>query len=318
MKSYLITGATGYVGSMLVKYIKGMDETSAITALVRDRTKAEGMLPDGVEIIVADLCDGSAMGNIKCEYDYLIHCASVTKSSEMITHPVEVIQSIVNTTQNILELAKRCRLKSMVYLSSMEVYGKTDCSDGHRVSEDELGDIDLFNVRSCYPLGKRMAENICYSYYKEYGIPVKIARLAQTFGQGILLDDNRVFAQFSRAVKNGTNIVLHTKGSSVGNYCSINDAVAGLMLILECGLDGEAYNVVNEENTMTIRQMADLVADQIANGKIRVVYDIPNDNKYGYAADTNLRLSGEKITALGWCPKDDMIQMYMEALHGIG
>lgn len=321
MGKYIITGATGYIGSMLVKHIKEKDKDAEITVFVRDRIKAENMLPYDVRIVEIDLCDrrcAERLSETGIRADYIIHCVSVTASAEMITRPVEVIESIVNTTQTILMYARQCRIKSMVYLSSMEVYGNVNCPKGHRTTENEVsqGAIELLASRSCYPMGKRMAENICYSYFKEYGVPVKIARLAQTFGEGVLPSDKRVFAQFAKAAKEGNDIVLHTQGHSVGNYCGIHDAVSGIMTILEKGVSGEAYNVVNEANTMTIRQMAEFVADKIADGKINVVYDIPKDNQYGYAVDTALRLSGEKLKSLGWEPKEDLENMYFQLMKG--
>lgn len=321
MNSYLITGATGYIGSMLVKHINETDENASITALVRNRSKAENMLPHGVEIIESDLCDRRCEERLTeagIRANYIIHCASVTASAEMISRPVEVTESIVNMTQNILGFARHNRVKSMVYLSSMEVYGSISNVDGHRITEEEVsrGEVELLASRSCYPLGKRMAENICYSYYTEYGIPVKIARLAQTFGEGVLPSDKRVFAQFAKAVKENKDIVLHTQGRSMGNYCGIHDAISGIMTILEKGVNGEAYNVVNEANTMEIRQMAEFVANTIARGKIKVVYDVAENNQYGYAADTSLRLSGGKLVSLGWEPKEDLGDMYAQLIMG--
>lgn len=313
---YLITGATGYIGSMLVKnLLLQSNEENQINVVVRDINKAKKMLPEKVKIFAVDLNDTQAVRQLNGSYDYIIHCASITKSSEMLANPVEVIESIVNTTQNVLELAKRCNVKSMVYLSSMEVYGNIDCSDGHRVEETQLGDLNIFNVRSCYPMAKRMVENICFCYYKEYRVPVKIARLAQTFGAGILPTENRVFAQFARAAYNNENIVLHTEGNSMGNYCDIQDAVNGILCILQKGVAGEAYNVVNEANTMTIRQMAELVAQKIAHGNIQVTFDIPEKNQYGYAAETGLRLSGEKLRKLGWKPVKGLEEMYVDVLQ---
>lgn len=319
MKKYMITGATGYIGSMLVKYIREKHKDAGIMVLVRDRAKAENMLPHDVQIIESDLCDRRCAERLSekgIRTDYIIHCVSATASAEMIARPVEVTESIVNTAQMILTYARQSRIKSMVYLSSMEVYGSIGNSDGHPVTEEEAsrGAVELSASRSCYPLGKRMAENICCSYYKEYGVPVKIARLAQTFGEGVLPSDKRVFAQFARAAKEGKDIVLHTQGHSVGNYCGIHDAVSGIMMILEKGADGEAYNVVNEANTMTIRQMAELVAGRIAGGRIKVVHDIQKDNPYGYAADTALRLSGEKLRFLGWAPEEDLENMYFQIM----
>lgn len=318
MATYLITGATGYIGSMLVRYIKEKDNEAEVIALVRDKEKAISMLPGDVQVIQVDLvidCWENFFDTYSVSGDYIIHCASTTKSTDMILRPVEVIESIVNTTQYVMRLAKGCQVKSVVYLSSMEVYGDIDCSDGHRVTEDEMGKVDILDTRSCYPLGKRMAENICFSYYKEYGVPVKIARLAQTFGRGVLHTDNRVFAQFANSVKNGKDIVLHTEGKSIGNYCSIDDVLEAIDLILKKGENGEAYNVVNEENTMSIRSMAELVAGKIAGNRIGVVFDIPIENRYGYAKDTGLRLSSDKLEKLGWMAKDDLVKMYRDMIE---
>ncbi|MGL5559490.1 MAG: NAD-dependent epimerase/dehydratase family protein, partial [Paraclostridium dentum] len=159
-------------------------------------------------------------------------------------------------------------------------------------------------------LGKQMAEHYCSSYYREYDVPVKIARLAQTFGEGTLKDDTRVFSQFAKCVIENKDIVLHTKGDSVGNYVESSDAVSALFILLNYGINGEAYNIANEESTMTIFEMAELVANEIANRKIKVIFDIPKSNIYGYAQKTELRLSSSKIRGLGWEPKYNMKDMY--------
>ncbi len=308
MKKYLITGATGYVGSMFVKDLYASD--AEITVIVRNPEKAVSMLGERPKLLVGDITDKAFMDGIGGEYDHIIHFAATTKSAEMVERPVETLEGIIAGTGNVLEIARRSNIKSMVYISSMEVYGNIDCSDGHRVKEDEPGNIDLFNVRSCYPLGKRMAEHLCFLYHKEYGVPVITARLAQTFGKGILLGENRVFAQFAGAVINKKDIVLHTEGLSMGNYCEISDCIRGLHILLEKGSFGEAYNIVNEESTMSIRGMAELVASDVAEREINVVTEIDDKNR-GYAADTLLRLSGEKMRRLGFEPKVSLKDTYI-------
>jgi len=321
----LITGATGYIGSMLTDFIMQnkniRDKIEKIVLPVRDVRKACRVLRKfmnqgdvEIKLVEASLKELSAE-SIPMPVDYIFHCAAVTKSAEMTAYPVEVLDGIVQGTRNVLELARCKRVKSMVYLSSMEVYGRIE--NDARTGEDELGDVDLFSVRSCYPLGKRMAEHYCYDYFKEFGVPVKIARLAQTFGKGVPAEDNRVFAQFARAVAEGRDIVLHTKGKSVGNYCEIGDTLNALWLILTQGCNGEAYNIVNEENTMSICEMAHFVAEKIAGGKIKVVFEIDENNSHGYAADTNLRLSSEKLCALGWKPLKNMEEMYHDLMESI-
>lgn len=322
--TWLITGVTGFVGSLLTKYLMGQPEykngTLRILGLVRDEEKAKKVFAENscenLQFIKADLCDAQAVLSITGPVDYIVHCAAATASAYMISNPVETADGIVLGTRNMLELAKFKKVKSMVYVSSMEVYGSVTDIGCPRI-EEELGAVALNSPRSCYPLGKRMAEHYCHAYFKEYGVPVKIARLAQTFGTGVRPEDNRVYMQFARAAKEGRDIVLKTQGRSYGNYCSSEDAIAALLVLLEKGSDGEAYNVVNEVNTMRICEMAELVASQVAEGHIAVRIEVEDASKTGYAPDTELRLSGAKLRALGWQPTKTLVEMYEDILQVI-
>jgi nucleoside-diphosphate-sugar epimerase len=178
-----------------------------------------------------------------------------------------------------------------------------------------LGFVNPLVVRSNYPESKRMCENLCVAYNSEYGVPVKIARLAQTFGAGVLPSENRVFAQFARSAMEKKNIVLHTTGKSEGNYAYLSETIMAIMLILLKGKNAEAYNVANEECHTTIADMAKMVAEEIANGEIKVVFDIPEDNVFGYAADTHMRLSSEKLRDLGWKPKVGLKDAYIRMMR---
>lgn len=313
---YLVTGATGYIGSMLVAEL--LRQGCQVTVLVRDPEKLPAAWRESLPVIRADLTEPIKRWPLPESWKklHIFHCAAATQSAEMVRHPVEVADSIVLGTRHMLELARRFGAESMVYLSSMEVYGQISCEAGQRIGEETLGQVDLTQPRSCYPMAKRMAENYCCLYAQQYGVPVKIARLAQTFGRGVPATDNRVFAQFARAVESGTDIVLHTPGTSMGNYCDLDDALQALLFLDVHGEPGQAYNVVNEENTMMIREMAQMVAARLAQGRIRVVFDIPADNRYGYAAPTGLRLSGQKLRDLGWQATTPLVEMYRKLLHG--
>lgn len=310
-KKILITGATGYIGGMLVKEFCNDNDVSVI---IRNVSYKDKFSPK-VNVYVMDINDENAVLSIDDSYNYIIHCASPTKSVFMMTNPSITYNTITNGTENILKLAENLKVESMVYLSSMEVYGVVDRQ--HRIKEEELGFVDESNPRSCYPLGKRKAEELCKKYFYEQGVPVKIARLAQTFGRGVLADDNRVFMSFAKSVLSNEDIILYTKGDSMGNYCDIEDAIEAIKLLLIKGVSGEAYNIVNEATTMTIREMAELVADKIANRSIKVRIEEKDLSVTGYAPDTGLRLSGEKICALGWSPTKDLAQIYEEVLMDI-
>ncbi len=320
----LITGSTGLIGSLCVKAIAqyNASHTDFITvvAMARNAEKvrdvfadeiAEGIL-DKVQFIYQDICEPIPC-DLRC--DYIVHTANSTTSKFFISNPVEVIESIYTGTKRVLDYAVEKHVKGIVYLSSMEVFGQVDSEE--RICEEQLGYLDIHNIRSCYSEGKRLAELLCTSYASEYRLPVRIARLAQTFGAGVLKTENRVFAQFARSAMRGEDIILHTKGQSVGNYCYTADVIRALFLLLTEGENGEAYTIVNEETTRTIAEMAQMVAQCFSNGKSKVVFDIPEYNQFGYAPNTKMRLSSEKINRLGWKATFDLTEMYRRMLPSL-
>ena len=124
-----------------------------------------------------------------------------------------------------------------------------------------------------------------------------------------------MFAQFARSAIAGENIVLHTEGKSRGNYCYISDLVLGLFTILFKGGNGEAYNIANPDASVTIREMAELVADKISGGKVKAVIEMPEDiEKRGYAPNTAMRLSADKLMKLGWKPEFGLEEMYQRMI----
>lgn len=318
-KTVFVTGATGLVGSYTVRALAAINRIHRcgmqIIGMVRSAEKARsiyGALLDrgDVSLFLGDVRSAIAYDG---PVDYVIHGASVTASKEMVTAPVETIATAINGTEHILRFAKEKQVTSMVYISSMEMYGTPDPTLDY-VTEQDYGFVDVLQVRSCYPEGKRMCECLCAAYAHEYQLPVKIARLAQTFGAGVGPGETRVFAQFARSLIHGEDIVLHTAGNSYGNYCATCDCVRGLLTILLRGNQGEAYNVVNERTNIRIRDMAQMIADQ-SGGTIQVRFDIPEDAlKYGYAPDVKMHLSGAKLRALGWEPSLDLPEMYQRLI----
>ena len=302
-KEILITGATGFVGSQLVKALLAANRIHALSlrviAQIRNREKAGQVYGDLLKRGDLILLPGDITQPLETDraVSFLIHCAAQTSSKEMVTHPVESIHTALAGTRAVLELARAKQMESVVYLSSMEVYGDADGGD-RRVTEGEAGYIDFLKPRGGYPEGKRMCECMCAAYAAEYAVPVRIARLAQTFGAGVPASDRRVFAQFARSAMAGEDLVLHTRGESFGNYCYIADAVLGILTILLDGENAQAYTVVSEAATMRIREMAALVSARFGTGD--VVFDLDESGQRGYAPDTRLRLSGKKLARLGW------------------
>lgn len=317
-----VTGATGLIGVSLVRALLCVNRIKKldiqVLAFVRNLDKAKKILGDFLNrkdfvLLVGDVTEKI---EVTQKIDYIFHCASITTSKIMISNPVETILTSVEGTKNVLFLAKKHKCTSVVYVSSMEVYGtfKTVHND---VTEEDLGYINPLALRSNYPESKRLCENMCVAFQSEYDIPVKIARLSQTFGAGILAEENRVFAQFARSVMEGKDIVLHTRGMSEGNYCYTRDTIIGLFLILLKGENAGVYNVANPETHVTIVDMAKMVCEKIGNGKIKVVFDIPESNSFGYAADTKMKLNSDKLKKLGWCPQIGLEEAYRRMIQSM-
>ena len=230
---------------------------------------------------------------------------------------METIATAIDGTRNVLELARRCKVKGFLYLSSLEVYGVP--AEGHvKMQESEAGYIDSMKVRSCYSEGKRMVECLCASYASEYGVPAKVVRLSQTFGAGVAYTDGRVFAQFARSAIEGADIVLKTKGETLRNYCYTADAVTALLLVLVKGSVGEAYNVANKDTAISIADMAKFVCDKFSGGRSKVVFDIAEDaTKLGYNPVVKICLDTAKLEGLGWKAEFGLEEMFRRTIESM-
>ncbi len=315
-KAVFVTGATGLLGSLVVKTLACSNRTKGteikILAFARSGEKAKkvfgSLLSRGdVELVLGDITQAVTYSG---QVDYIIHGASATSSRYFVSNPVETIRTAVGGTENILAFARTKKVKGLVYLSSLEVYG-TPAADAGLIDESYSGYINPLQVRSSYSESKRMAECICAAYASEYQVSVKIARLAQTFGAGVAYDDGRVFAEFARCVLEKKNIVLHTAGRTVRSYCYTRDAVAAILTILVKGQEAAAYNVTNMETQISIANMAQFVCDIFPEAGIRVEFDMPKDvGAFGYNPEMVITMDSGKLMELGWKPKVNMREMF--------
>lgn len=308
-KTIFVTGATGLIGKLCVKSLLNSGYNTQVIALVRDEEKAKNIFGESKRLtyLVQDI---NQRINTTRRVDYIIHAASTTSSKDFVEKPVETIYTAINGSRNILEFAKNKRLEGMVYLSSLEIYG---VNEKENIKERDYGYIDILNPRSSYSESKKMVETMCISYGTEYGVPVKIARLAQTFGAGVSISDNRVFAQFAKAIINKENIILHTKGETKRNYCYTTDAVRGIFTILTKGENNNAYNVANENSYCSISEMAHLLENEYT----KVEYKIDEVNR-GYNPTVKIALNTEKLNALGWEAKVNLKEMFDRLIMNFG
>ena len=302
-KTIFLTGATGLIGSTLVKTLFHANKTKNlhihIIALVRNKARAEEKFAEFMSSGVLSMVEGSveSIPELPSEIHYIIHGASQTSSKAFVTNPVETLQTALYGTSNLLNLAQQKKVLGFIFLSSMEVYGYP--IKGHRVIEADMGALTPLNPRNSYPIGKIACESLCVSYAKEYNIPCKIIRLTQTFGPGVNYDDGRIFAYFARCVKEKKNIVLKTLGETERSYLYTVDAALAILTVLLDGEVGKAYNAADEESYCSISEMASKIASAYG---VTVEYNLENLESTGFADTLYMNLDTSALKALGWKP----------------
>lgn len=298
----LVTGATGLIGSALIDLllIHAEEYDYKVYAGCRSKEKFAKRFSanNRLEFIALDVVK-PMVGNI-C-FDYIIHAAGGAAPLDFATDPVGVMKANIMGTVNLFDYGVSHGLKRFLYVSSGEVYGE-GCPG--KWTETDSGYVNSMSMRACYPSSKRAAETLCVAYSKQYGVDAVVARLCHTYGPMFTDRDNRVYAQFIRNVLRGEDIVLKSRGEQYRSWLYVADCVAALLYILINGERGEAYNVASDVSNITIRQLAETIAE-IAGKKVR--FDLPSDIERQAATPiTKAIFDTTKIEALGWHPQTDI------------
>ena len=314
------TGSTGLLGSQLVMFLDYLNQTQEydikINALVRSKEKVERVFGEAFERVNCIYGDVLNLPEISKPIDYVIHGASITSSKSFVEKCVETIDIAVNGTMNLLRFAKEKKVKSFVYLSSMEAFGITDGKG--EVREKDLGYIDVLNPRSSYMESKRMCENLCVCFASEYSVPVKMIRLTQTLGAGIDYNDTRVAAYFARSVLEKTDIMLKTKGETKRPILYTSDAISAILTVLLKGENAQVYTAANPETFVTIRDTAEMIVEKIAHNEIKLSFDIKEvPAEYAPNLNLNLNLNVDKLCSFGWKPVVGLQEAYERLIEGM-
>ena len=310
-KKFLITGASGLIGSFLadvLMYKNHMDHLEChVYAVCRNEERAKERFRDYLQeeefsIIAQDI--NLPLTKLEGQkIDYILHMASNTHPVAYATDPVTTITSNIIGTKNLLDFALEHQAERFAFASSNEIYGENR-GDTELFDEQYCGYIDCNTLRAGYPESKRCGEALCQAYRKQYGMNIVIPRFTRTYGPTMLKSDTKAISQFIRKGIAGENIVLKSQGTQYYSYTYVADAVSGVLTILLSGTDGEAYNIADERSDIMLRDLAGIIAD-IAGKK--VVFELPDEvEKAGYSKATKARLDATKLRSLGWQARYDI------------
>lgn len=312
-KRVLVTGATGLIGSFLVDVFAAFNRLQPENARLKVTAQYRGpqrLKPhmqaygavEGITLVRQDVTAPQPEVGAGEGYDWIIHAAGDTDPARFAAAPEDAIKANVLGTLQLLELARQKPNTRLLFLSSREVYGWVP--DRDRFAETDFGLVDFNTLRSGYPEAKRSAELLCRAYAESHGVGAVIARLGFVYGPSLPPGDGRVLAQFLGRALAGQDIILKSDGAQRRSYLYIADAAAALLILLQKGQAGQAYNVAGGPDTVvSIRQMARQTA---ALAGVRVVAGQPDEaEQKGSAPPASDTLDTAKLGALGWRPQVD-------------
>lgn len=262
----LITGPCGLIASYLVETIVRLNEThfsSPCEVIGISRSTIEhGRLGHLVNDPHIQFWIGDASKEFinagERPFDFLIHAAG-RSAPQVFTHdPIGTIQVNINGLQWILEHAQLHHSKSVLYVSSSEIYGNPP-SQWIPTQETYAGMTSSLGLRSCYTESKRCAEALCMAYIRMHALPINIVRPALVYGPGVPLTDHRVLFEFLRRALSGYPIALQDSGEARRAYCYVTDAVTMMWKILLSEHYGEVFNVGNQREEISIVDLARLI-----------------------------------------------------------
>lgn len=301
-KRILVTGATGTIGSFAADALirLNLEHKANMTVLLAGRStgRLRGQFgnTDNVVFLPYDLNTPIVFD---VAVDYVIHAAGNAYPAAFSCDPVGTIVGNVESTFRLLAYAKSHGCQKFLYVSSGEVYGQGNPTM-ESFDETYSGYVDILSPRSCYPLSKRMAENLCVSFWKQYGLESVVVRPCHTYGPCITAMDNRAHAQFFRNAIAGDNIVMKSAGMQMRSYNYVADCISGLLTVLVNGKAGEAYNIANPKSIMTIAELAGKIATA---GHCKVVFEQPTVADVANQSPILKQVLGiSKLEHLGWIP----------------
>ena len=296
-KNIFITGATGFLGSWLTKYL--LENKTNITTLIRDWVPESKLFSSDyiskINVVRGNIEDYFIVERIINEYeiDTVFHLAAQTIVKIANNNPLSTFETNIKGTWNILEACRRNKnIKKIIVASSDKAYGE----------QELLPYSENFSLRGCHPydVSKSCADLLCSTYYKTYELPVCVTRCGNFYGGGDL-NFNRIIPGTIRAIVNGERPIIRTDGNYVRDYFYIEDAALAYLLLAQemdnKSIHGEAFNFSNELQIKVIEIVNTIIDLMESSLKPIILSETDNEIKHQY-------LSAKKARdILGWKPK---------------
>jgi len=291
----LVTGGAGFLGSHFTELLllEGHEVLVADNYFTGSRSNLTHLFDhDSFELIRHDVTLP-----LYVEVDAIVNLACPASPIHYQRNPVQTLKTSVLGAVNMLGLAKRTGAR-ILQASTSEVYGDPKISPQ---VESYWGNVNPIGIRSCYDEGKRAAESIFFDYHRQYKIDIKIARIFNTYGPKMALDDGRVVSNFIIQALKGHPISIYGDGSQTRSFCYVSDLIDGLNRLLFSAPDIHGPINIGNPYEFTILQLAELVIE-LTNSKSKIVFSpLPSDDPKQRKPDISLARE-----ILGWTPSIEL------------
>jgi len=274
-KTFLVTGGAGFLGSWFCDVLITFEaNVHCLDNFSSGNVKNIEHLLDSkfFNLIKGDVCNFSTNER----FDYIVHMASIASPKLYQKHPLLTLDANVIGIRNMLELARKNDVKGFLFTSTSEVYGDSQTVP---TPESYWGNVNPYGPRSCYDESKRCGEAYCFSYFQQYGVPIRISRIFNTYGPRIESGGyGRVVLKFIEQALSNKPFTVYGDGKQTRSFCYITDTTIGLFkLLLINGLNGEVVNIGNDKE-IGIVDLANKIKE-ITNSNSQIIFEpLPKDD----------------------------------------
>ena len=294
MARILVTGGAGFLGSHLCEFLlnKGADVVCADNFFSGSKENIQHLFSrDFFEVIRHDI-----IHPLFVEVDRIYHLACPASPIHYQLNPIKTVKTNVMGTINMLGLAKRIKARILL-ASTSEVYGDPGV---HPQPESYWGHVNPIGLRSCYDEGKRVAETLMMDYHRQNKVDTRIARIFNTYGPRMAVQDGRVVSNFIVQALKGKSLTVHGDGSQTRSFCYVSDLIQALDEMMEIEDFTEPVNLGNPSE-FTILELAEQIINLTKSSSKIIHKPLPSDDPIQRCPD--ISLAKEK---LGWSPKIEL------------
>ena len=293
----LVTGGSGFIGTSLTERLLGLGHQ----VLVIDNfyTSDEENIKHLVDNPNLEVVRHDVTNPYSTEVDAIYHLACPASPVHYQRFPVRTIKTSIIGSLNMLDLAHKLQIPILLS-STSEVYGDPQISPQ---VEEYWGNVNPIGIRSCYDEGKRAAETLFFDYHRQFNVNIKIARIFNTYGPNMSLNDGRVVSNFIVQALRSEDITIYGDGNQTRSFCYVDDLVDGLIKLM--GSPDSVHGPINLGNPTerTVKNLADLIIAKTKSKSKVIFHELPQDDPKQRKPDIS-----KARDILNWEPKIDIDQ----------